>query len=205
MRRSHVLAVTAIVLAAVSACGSAEQPQTTGGDTGEVATLKSATATTAAATAATKAPERPRERLDTTSDEFEALLGPYNKCMRENGADFGKAELSDNATGAPGPADLGQIKPGTAEEEAKFDAAQKICEPQYYPLPPWEKDPANPEARDFAVAVVKCLKKRDVEYVAVSDDGISIALGGDDNDPRSIRLGMDLLPECERQVAAAMK
>jgi hypothetical protein len=205
MRNRHMSAVAAILLLAVSACGSAEEPRAER----EVATLQSAAATTAATTgtAASKAPERPRERLDTTAEEFMALLGPFNKCMRENGVDFGGDDSGGAADrgGAPGPAEIGRIKPQTPEQEEKYAEAQKVCEPQYYPLPPWEKDPANPEARDFAVAVVKCLKKKDVEFVAVSDDGISIALGGDDNDARSIRRGMDLLPECERRVAAAMK
>ncbi|GAA1647349.1 hypothetical protein [Actinoplanes couchii] len=184
--RSRVLLVAAIALTAMSACGSTpaeEKPAATG----KVATLQSA----APSAAPSKADQRPRERLDTTPEEFELLMAPYNKCMGENGWNP-KGDGSGSM----------QLKPGTAKDEEQWQKANKICEPQYMPLPPWEKDPANPEARDFAVAVVKCLKKAGVEYVAVSDDGIGIALGGDDNDSKSISLGMEKIPDCERQVAA---
>jgi hypothetical protein len=50
--------------------------------------------------------------------------------------------------------------------------------------------------------VVKCLKREGVKFVEVSEDGISIALGGDQNDSRSITLGMDRIGDCEREVAA---
>lgn len=186
MRRERVLAATAIALIALSACGSPGDTEADGA--ARVATLTSA-APSAPAPAKAKV-ERPRERLDTTPDEYEALLVPYHKCLRENGA-RGKGD--------------GKGRDMTPAEAEKFEAANRICEPQFMPLPPWEKDPANPEARDFAVAVVKCLKQKGVKYVEVSDDGISLALGGDQNDPRSISRGMDLAPECERKVAAAMK
>ncbi|WP_430784173.1 hypothetical protein [Actinoplanes sp. G11-F43] len=185
--RSQVLLVAAIVLAGLSACGAEEQPA---GEAAEVATLQSA----APSAAASKASQRPRERLDTTPEEWEQMLAPYYKCMREQGA---------ITKGRPGGGI--SVKPATEEETKKYEAANRICEPQYFPLPAWEKDPANPEARDFAVAVVKCLKIKGVEYVAVDSDGLSIALGGDDNDAQSIRLGMELIPDCERQVAAKNK
>ena len=192
MRRSHALVVGAVALAALSACGSSKpEPKADGG--GKVATLVSAAPESPAPSKS--APQRPRERLDTTSEEFEAMLAPYNKCMGEHGGLF-------KGKGAAGPP---VAKPASQKDEAKYEAANKICEPQYYPLPPWEKDPANPEARDFAVATVKCLKAKGVKYVEVSDDGISIALGGDQNDPRSISMGMDLIPECERKIAAEKK
>jgi hypothetical protein len=172
--RGHLVAASVLALAALSGCGQPEKDQSA-----QVATLKSAAASPSAETKA----QRPRERLDTTPEEYEAMLEPYNKCMEQNG---------------------GFVKGGKAEK-AKFDAANRICEPQFLPLPPWEKDPANPESRDFARAVVTCLKDKGIEYVAVSDDGISIALGGEQNDARSIRMGLELAPECERQVAARMK
>lgn len=182
MRKQMLVFTAAIAVTALPACGAEET--TTGA---KVATLQSA----APSAAASAASQRPRERLDTTPEEWELMLAPFNKCMREHGIG-----------GREQPGGEMSLKPATAEEEAKYDAANKICEPQYYPLPPWEKDPANPEARDFAVAVVKCLKSKGVEYVAVDSDGIGIALGGDDNDPKSIRLGLEYGAECDRQVAA---
>ncbi|BCY10684.1 hypothetical protein L3i22_057720 [Actinoplanes sp. L3-i22] len=171
---------------ALSACGSPAKETAAP----EVATL----ASPSAAVSASAAPQRPRERLDTTPEEFEAMLAPYNNCMAEHGA-LSKSDLAKGAV----------AKPGSDKDTAKFDEANRICEPQYFPLPPWEKDPANPESKDFARDVVKCLKSKGVKYVEVSDDGISIALGGDDNDARSISMGMDLIPGCERATAAKLK
>ncbi|GAA2894224.1 hypothetical protein Acy02nite_55390 [Actinoplanes cyaneus] len=170
---------------ALSACSPAKEATAP-----EVATL----AGPSAAVSASPQSHRPRERLDTTPEEYEAMLAPYNKCIAEHG---GMSRSAAAAGGAP--------KPASEKEVAKFDEANRICEPQYFPLPPWEKDPANPEAKDFARDVVKCLKGKGVKYVEVSDDGISIALGGDDNDARSISMGMDLIPGCERATAATRK
>ncbi|WP_127499862.1 hypothetical protein [Actinoplanes solisilvae] len=204
MRRSQALVVAAVAVTALAGCGSAQGQEQAGGDA-KVATLQSHAATTKAP-ATSKAAQRPRERLDTTPAEFMALLGPYNKCLKDQGVNMTTAKLPSDKSGQPGAAaEPGRPRPATPEDEAKLDAANKICEPQYYPLPPWEKDPANPEAKDFAVGVVKCLKTKGVEYVEVSDDGISIALGGEKNDPRSIKLGLDHVSECERKVAAEAK
>ncbi|MBM2619019.1 hypothetical protein JIG36_26025 [Actinoplanes sp. LDG1-06] len=193
MRRSRALVVAAIALTALTACGGGGEK--TESSDAKVATLTSTAPEKAAPTS--KAAQRPRERLDTTPEEFEALLGPYNKCLKDRGYDPDDAKrkaVSDaGAQAATGP-----------EAEA-MDEAFRVCEQQFYPLPPWEKDPANPDARDFAVDVVKCLKGKGVKYVEVSEDGISIALGGDQNDSRSISMGMDLIPDCERSVAAKNK
>ncbi|GIM90400.1 hypothetical protein [Paractinoplanes toevensis] len=187
MRRSQVLVVATVALGLLSACGSPKEKEASQGT--KVATLASSAATPSAAATA----QRPRERLDTTPEEFEAMLGPYNKCMKEHGF-TSKGQVAGS-----------EARPATEKEKSAADEANRICEPQFYPLPPWEKDPANPEARDFARDVVKCLKNKGIKYVEVADDGISLSLGGEQNDPTSIRRGLDLAPECERTVAAAMK
>ena len=180
--RGVAVLVAAVAGAALAGCGSAEAPA----KEPEVATLRSAAAPSVAAS---RSAERPRERLDMTAEEYEVLLEPYNKCMREQGFD---------------PVDARKKAEAAADSAAgeRAEQANRVCEPQFLPLPPWEKDPANPEARDFAVAVVKCLKGKGVEYVEVSDDGISIALGGEQNDRQSITIGMEHMSECERQTAA---
>lgn len=186
MGRNFVLAVAAFALTATSACGS---PQAADGGA-KVATLASPAATPSASAAA----QRPRERLDTTPEEFDAMMGAFRKCLKARGYDELDAKrAADKVTSGT------EVGP----EQQKLDEAFRACEAQYYPLPPWEKDPANPEARDFAVAVVKCLKKKGVKYVEVGTDGLSYSLGGEHNDSRSISMGMDLAPECEREVAAA--
>jgi hypothetical protein len=182
MRRGHALAVAAIALTGLAACGS----PATKADAPKVATLVSSAPGQSPSPAE---PQRPRERIDMTPEELDALMVPYEKCLKSHGLtelDLKKAEATQGVS-------------GPAAQAAKY------CDEHYSPLPPWEKDPANPEARDFALAVVKCLRGKGVKYVEVSDDGISIALGGDSNDPRSISMGLDLEPQCEREVAAQKK
>jgi len=201
------MVMTAIALTALStlsACGSSGGSSSGAGSSdgtsqdggGQVASLATPEASAGPAGKAKKEP--PRERLDSTPEELEAMMVPFNKCLNKAGfvdqVQWKKAS-ERNSTRA---------KAGSRKEE-KENAAYWDCEEQYYPLPAWEKDPANPEARDFAVAVVKCLRQKGVKYVEVSDDGLSPSLGGDQNDARSISMGMDLAPECEREVAGAMK
>ncbi|TCB94303.1 hypothetical protein E0H26_21695 [Micromonospora zingiberis] len=193
MRRNRALLASAIALVALSACGAADSEKEMAGGTPQVPTL--ITAEPDRSGSALPKDQRPRERLDTTAEEFQALLGPYNKCMKEQG-------ITDEAAIGAGSDQLGIA---TREETERFEAANRICEPQFFPLPPWEKDPANPEARDFALGVVKCLKDKGVRYVEVAEDGIAIAFGGDRNDSRSISMGLDLAPECEREMAAKSK
>ncbi|MFI9526289.1 hypothetical protein [Micromonospora rosaria] len=193
MRRSRTLWMGAVMLIALSACGSTDDGKKADEGAGQVASL--ATPEPERTGSAQPKEERPRERLDTTPEEYEALLGPYRRCLKQQGV---PEKLAGGGPGRPG-------GPADAKETEAFEAANRICEPRFYPLPPWEKDPANPEARDFALGVVKCLKDRGVRYVEVSEDGISIAFGGDGNDSRSISMGLDLAPECERKVAAASK
>ncbi|MFI7601718.1 hypothetical protein [Actinoplanes sp. NPDC049681] len=185
-RTAGSLLVAVAMLVAVQACSSTKD--SAGGER-QVATLVSTGATPAASASA--AANRPRERLDTTPEEFEAMLGPYNTCLREHGA-------------KPKEDWRGDHRP-TGSEVDKLEAADRICQPLYYPLPPWEKDPSNPEAKDFARDVVTCLKGKGVKYVEVGDNGTDIMLGGEQNDRRSITKGMDLMPSCEQDVAAHRK
>lgn len=189
------MVVSALALSVLSACGSSDDAgkgdkSAVGGDP-KVATLATGGATPSASPRA----QRPRERLDTTPEEFEAMLAPYNKCMKEHGALL----RSDRRTNGNGP------RPATDKEIQASDEANRVCEPQYFPLPPWERDPANPESRDFAREVVKCLKSKGVKYVEVGDNGLDIELGGEKNHSQSISRGLDLMPDCERQAAAKLK
>jgi hypothetical protein len=179
--RRPLVAVAAALMVAATGCSGPAQPTTAPG----VATLQSAAPSAAAPSVpATAGPVR--ERIDDTPEDYERLLQPYTKCMERLG-------LSVKG-----------MRQGTTKMPSKAvqDAAHKECD-GLMPLPPWEKDPANPESADFFRDVVKCLKNKGVEYVEVSDGGY--ALGGPQNDQRSITRGMDLAPECERQVAAKMK
>ncbi|GAA2514548.1 hypothetical protein [Winogradskya humida] len=191
MRRSHIL-VAAIALTALTACGSSTQADAPP----KVATLVSAVP------AASPSPtsERPRHRLDETDEEYEALFTPLYKCLEEHGVD----NPSNNTVTLKKASDAAH-QPATSKGDTTAVAAFRYCEPLYAPLPPWEKDPANPEARDFNLAVMKCLKAKGVKHLEPTEDGLSYSLGGSQDDEASIVEAMRLEPDCEREAAAAKK
>jgi len=176
--------VAAVVVLGGTACSSSSGDGKSQAGQAQVATLQSAAPSSAPSSAAA----RPRQRLDDTAADYEALSKPYDDCMKSHGL---------TPKGAP----LGSAQ-GTRPTVS--DAVKKECDP-LIPLPPWELDPANPEAKDFARAVVQCLKGKGVKYVEVNADGPGWAFGGPQDDAQSISKGMDLSPACEREVAAAKK
>jgi len=178
--RSMALMATVVILGA-TACSSSAGEQS-GSGKAEVATLHSAAPSSVPSSAAAQAP---RERLDGTSEDYEALVKPYDDCMGRHGLNRKGVGLKDNKT----------------PSKSVADAAEKECRP-LHPLPPWELDPANPEAKDFARDVVKCLKEKGVKYVEVNPDGPGWSFGGPQNDQQSVSKGMQLSPACEREVAA---
>lgn len=149
----------------------------------EVASIT--TPSSAAPTAASQE-QRPRERLDMTPEDYEALQAPYHQCMAGFGLD------------QKGRAPEGSGRPQPAKEEV--DKALQACESKT-PLPPWEKDVTNPDAVDFANRVVQCLRSKGVRYVEVHNepgaDTVGYALGGPNNDAASITLGLEHAKECE--------
>ncbi|WKU06983.1 hypothetical protein [Micromonospora sp. HUAS LYJ1] len=187
MRKQLMAALCSTVLL-VGGCSTADgdPPAASGGKTGEaeVATLRTG-APTLTASATPPQAERPRERLDDTPEDKKERLKPYMKCLTEHGVDITKRR--SDGTGAEG-----------------TSAASKACE-HLMPLPPWEFDPANPEAKDFARDVVQCLKGKGVRYVEVGADGTGWAFGGKNNDSESISKGLKYSPACEREVAAKRK
>ena len=139
----------------------------------------------------------PRERLDMTSAELEALAQPYQDCMNSNGAPSKDEKMDADA----------RVRAGVATAPAgDYDKALAACQ-QLLPLPPWEEDRSNPDAQAFMQAVVDCLHGKGIKYVEIDGDAssprISLALGGPNNDSDSITRGMDLIPQCEREVSAA--
>jgi hypothetical protein len=169
-----VLAVSAFTL---TACTSAPAPQAQVPAlpaTGSVSRPAAAPTTTDAG--------RPRERLDMTAQESQALDQAYNQCLATNGYD----------------------KSRNGKDQAALTKAEAACVDKD-PLPPWELDASNPHAADFVHAVVLCLRAKGVRYVSEDPpDGGSYAFsfGGPGNDPDSITKGMEYTPDCEKQVAA---
>jgi hypothetical protein len=187
-----------LVLLAVVATGcssaKADQEPDAKDQAPEIATLTTPTPgrTTSKATQDPDA-GRPRERIDMTEADRKRLYAPYMACLQDNGIDPSKRGQTS------GPLGSGQV---TDPKKAK--TAGKVCEPKL-PLPAWEIDANNPDALDFGRKVVQCLKDKGVKYVELStgkDTGIvGPSLGGPKNDMESITKGMNLMPECQREVA----
>ena len=184
LRSAAGAAVLTSIAITATACSSSSEAV---GTAPRVASL----ATTTAAPSADHSPStRPRLRLDMTDAEEMASYQPYLKCMREHGAETDKTKLA---------------REGKTINAKKNEAADKICNPQYYPQQPWEEDPANPDSRKFFQLAVQCLKDKGVRYVDAGENGHEISLGGRDNDARSISLGMQYAEACERQAAQQIK
>ncbi|BCJ49014.1 hypothetical protein Asp14428_04890 [Actinoplanes sp. NBRC 14428] len=179
MRRGHWM-VAAVALGALSACTS--QASTGNGDSGgKVATLASG----APAPGASPTPERPRYRLDMTPEEKDRLMVPYENCLTRYGhsrVDAKKAEFAGT--------DLTRVDPKAGKKIREL----QDCTARYFPLPEWERDPANPRAADFEHEVTKCLKAKGV---TMTGDG---AMAGD-----NVRKSLELTPACEREAAVAVK
>jgi hypothetical protein len=175
VRYAHLPLVAA--LAMLGACSAEPQAQ--------APPVASLIQPSASAPASVK-PERPRQRLDDNEEDYQALIKPYGACMRKQGMPGGK---------------MGSGWASGDDVPPEQKRAQEACE-QFWPLPPWELDPANPEAKDFARDVVKCLKSKGVKYVETAEDGIGISAGGAQNDDDSITKTGRYLNECQQDVAA---
>jgi hypothetical protein len=177
----------AAVLLAATACSSTRDAQRPP----DVASLATPEATGSASVSPSPQGEpskdRARFRIDMTDQEKQDLYRVYTECLKDHGVDV-----------------LLSRQGGQKPDKAKSAAAAKACDSKL-PLPPWEEDATNPQALDFAEKVVQCLRAKGVKKVEVStNDGIvGPALGGPENDPESISKGMDLTPQCEKEVSAA--
>ena len=153
-------------------------------DQPQVASISTPSSNAAPSSAAQE--QRPRERLDMTPEDFDALYAAYDRCM-------GQFNLDKKGQVANGQAGVQPVK-------EEVDKALKACESKN-PLPPWEKDVNNPDALDFATRVVQCLRNKGVRYVEVHNepgaDAVSYAFGGPNNDAASITLGLEHAKECE--------
>jgi hypothetical protein len=176
-----------VVLAAVLMTGSACSDKPADQAAPKVATLTSPSSGPAASAAAGK-PERPRYRLDTTAEEEEVMLRPYYKCIDDK-VGFDYQHMSEK----PPPAAM-----------KKLGDAKQTCSSEL-PLPAWEEDPANPEAKDFARDVIACLKRKGADNAHVGSDGIGIEYDGGYENRQSISKTMDMVPDCQREVAAKNK
>jgi hypothetical protein len=127
---------------------------------------------------------RPREQLDESSSQLQALDAPYDQCLAAH------APHSSHYRDVP-------------RYKLAGPAAMRACLP-YKPLPPWQYDSANPKALGFVEKVVACLHQHGVRYAQVTNPAgagrIEIALGGAGNDQTSILKGMTDIPVCDQLV-----
>lgn len=175
----------------LTACGGSDQPQA------QVPMLPAtgSSVATSGATTTSADPGQPRERLDMTNDEINALYQQYNQCLSANG-DNPKGEGGSGGGSATG------LTPGVMSPEVEA-RAQAACKSKK-PLPPWELDASNPHSTDFVHAVVQCLRAKGVRYVdegPPQDGRYVFSFGGADNDSDSISKGLEYTPNCEKQVA----
>jgi hypothetical protein len=183
---SHMVAGVFIAVATVGCSSGSPQPQvaalptSTASSGSPGASTASSGSPGASASASATTSSRPRERLDASPSQLEALYAPWNHCMDLHGG--GKRD-----------------KPTPAAETAAAAACLQVD-----PLPPWQYDPANPKAMGFVQRVVACLHQHGVRYAQVlntpGEGRIDIALGGPQNDSASIGAGLDLIPTCDQQV-----
>lgn len=179
-----VLAAATLALAACSATTSAPQAQ--------VPTLRGTGSTTqpASATSSSADAGRPRERIDMTTAELQALYDPYNQCLTTHG--WNRKRIGTGSGIAAGGAD-----------QAAMSRAEAACVSQD-PLPPWQIDASNPQAENFVHAVVQCLRTKGVKYVSEEPPeggAYTWSFGGPQNDAQSISLGLEYSQPCEKQVA----
>jgi hypothetical protein len=167
-----------VVVCAVLVLASCSARPESGGQ--EVASLS--TPVSSPASASPEA-QRPRERLDMTPEDRDALIAPYLRCLTDHGIDK-------------------RVDPPPPKEVV--DRANQECEPKK-PLPAWELDATNPEATDFAHRVVQCLRQKGVRYVEVyrepDSEMVGLSYGGPNNDQESITLGLQHTKECQIEVS----
>ncbi|NCT92142.1 hypothetical protein GXB85_14435 [Cellulomonas sp. APG4] len=140
-----------------------------------------------------------RLRLDFSDEEETAAYARFDECVEgESGIDPMARRMAAAGDGEVGPATVDE------EETAALEAAHEACM-VVAPLPPWEWDVQNPDAVDFAQAVVDCLRDAGVTYVEVTQDAgqVSLAFGGEDNHGPSISLGLENVDRCEQEAAAS--
>lgn len=186
-----------LVVALAAGCSASKaDTESQTGKAPDIATLETPTPGQSGTTKApAKDPDagRPRERIDMTAADRQRLITPYLQCLKDNGIDA----LAQRK-------EAGVLGSGPTTDPKKAKTAGKVCEPKL-PLPAWEVDAKNPEALEFGRKVVQCLKDKGVKYVELSPDTssgvVGPALGGKNNDMQSISKGMDLMPECQREVA----
>lgn len=182
-----VVAACALALAACSSTAGKQPQAQVPSLPAVVATSSSASASAnagaSAGTSSSATAARPRITLDMTNTQINALYNQYNQCMATNG----------------------YSKQKNVQDQAARIKAENACVAEN-PLPPWQLDASNPKAGAFVHAVVQCLRDKGVQYVSENNSPengrVGFSFGGPDNDSRSITLGMQDAPDCEKQVAA---
>lgn len=184
-RRRGPALVTVGVLAFATLAGCSQKPRQAGVPTLAATAAASGVASASPAAAQRSDQGRPRLRMDMTREERDRLYDAHTQCLYDHGW----------------PKDINQRPSvGRARYQQMYEACQSL-----QPLGVWEYDANNPEARSNVHKVVDCLRKHGVKYVdeaepGSGDDQVGFGFGGKNNDPESIRKGMELTPVCEKQL-----
>lgn len=130
--------------------------------------------------------DQARERLDMTEAERTHLYDVYAACMKDHDVDLSTERALEGREG----------------QSPRITDALAACQNKR-PLPPWELDPQNPKAIAFGRSVVACLREKGVEYVdlEVGTEMVMLSFGRPGDDSGSVSKGLELTPECQREVA----
>jgi hypothetical protein len=98
--------------------------------------------------------ERPRHRVDESDADRERLIQPWNKCMKDNGAD--PDTQPNNIAGA---------EQWGRDHARAGDACRSLL-----PELPWGEDKANPQYRDNIHQWVKCMNDKGLKVIETPDN-----------------------------------
>ena len=137
---TRVLAAACVLTAAAGAAGcgsSTHSPQVASLSPAGHSSTAGGHATTGPANEGIPDPDgRPRETLDMTAHQLTALQAPFGACITRH---------------HPFPKNNGYVR--------RFRKAVEACVNDE-PLPPWQLDPANPQARAFIGRTVSCMRAK---------------------------------------------
>jgi hypothetical protein len=130
-----------------------------------------------------------RLRLDMTEAEEMSAQEPYDRCIAKLA---GLPEGARSSNSSDTDAQLGAKIASDADSQGDATCSQLL------PLPPWELDPQNSDAVNFAQAIVACLREQGVDGAEAVQEGGRFTFGFGD----SVSLGMEHYDQCEADVAA---
>ncbi|MFJ4783786.1 hypothetical protein [Streptomyces sp. NPDC088794] len=167
---SAALAVTAVLAGCGSGGGSDDDGS--GKDVASVATSRPTEQTGGKAAKEASDSGRPQWRLDSTSEEIDALWSRYYGCLKEHGVRFVPANEAQHA----GPAGEGEViaDPDSREPKAAYDT----CESKMPQMPDALDPDKNPQYKKQLADEVTCMNDKGVP-TEIAANGVDWTYSGD--------------------------